>query len=87
VRPAAPGEDGLNLYYRFRESAWGHGYAQETGRAALELARRHAPGQLVIALIRPANAPSIRVAERLGMRLDGPVERDLGTYLRYVLRP
>ncbi|MEV0274747.1 GNAT family N-acetyltransferase [Hamadaea sp. NPDC050747] len=87
VRPALPGEGGLNLYYRFATSAWGHGYAQETGRAALELARRRAPGEPVLALIRPENAPSIRVAERLGLTLDGPVERELGTYLRYVIRP
>ncbi|MCP2328622.1 RimJ/RimL family protein N-acetyltransferase [Hamadaea flava] len=87
VRPALPGEDGLNLYYRFTPAAWGHGYAQELGRAALELARRRAPGEPVLALIRPENAASIRVAERLGLTLDGPVERELGTYLRYVIRP
>jgi len=87
VRPATPGEDGLNLYYRFATTAWGHGYAQETGRAALDLARRKAPGEPVLALIRPDNTPSIRVAERLGLTLDGSIERELGTYLRYVIRP
>jgi RimJ/RimL family protein N-acetyltransferase len=86
VRPAMPGEDGLNLYYRFATTAWGHGYAQELGRAALELARRRAPGEPVLALIRPENTPSIKVAERLGLTLEGPIERELGTYLRYAIR-
>lgn len=87
VRPSVGDEDGLNLYYRFRTSSWGHGYAQETGRAAIRLARQQAPGEPIVALIRPENTPSIRVAERLGLSLERSVERELGTYLRYVLRP
>ncbi|MEO5873468.1 MAG: hypothetical protein ABIS86_15695 [Streptosporangiaceae bacterium] len=41
----------------------------------------------VVALIRPANLASIRVAERLGLRLDGEVEREFGTCLRYQREP
>ena len=87
VRPALPEEDFLNLYYRFRPSAWGKGYATELGRAALALAAQLAPGMPVVALIRPRNEPSIRVAQRLGMRLDGEVQRQLGVYLRYSIIP
>jgi RimJ/RimL family protein N-acetyltransferase len=87
VRQSIADEDGLNLYYRFRTSAWGRGYAQETGRAAIRLARRQAPGEPIVALIRPENTPSIRVAERLGLSLERSIERELGTYLRYALRP
>lgn len=87
VRPAIGDENGLNLAYRFRPTAWGNGYAQELARAALDLARAKAPGEPVVALIVPANTPSIKVAERLGLRLEGPVQRELGEYLRYTVVP
>lgn len=87
IRPALRDEDFINLYYRFRPEAWGHGYATEVGRAALALAAKVSPGTQVAALIRPRNEPSIRVAERLGMHFVGEVERQLGTYLRYVIVP
>jgi len=77
----------LNLYYRFRPDAWGKGYATEAGRAAIAMAAKVAPGLPVVALIRPKNAPSLRVAERLGLRLEGEVERQLGTYLKYSVVP
>lgn len=87
VRPVVQDEDFLNLYYRFRPSAWGNGYATELGGAALALAAKAAPGVPVVALIRPRNEPSIRVAQRLGMRLEGEVQRQLGIYLRYSIIP
>lgn len=87
VRPPLPGEDFLNLYYRFRPTAWGKGYATELGRAALGLAAKATPGAPVVALIRPRNEPSIRVAQRLGMRYDGEVQRQLGIYLKYSIVP
>lgn len=87
VRPPLPDEDFLNLYYRFRPTAWGKGYATELGRAALALAAKACPGAPVVALIRPRNEPSIRVAGRLGMHYDGEVERQLGIYLRYSIIP
>lgn len=87
VRPAIDEEDFLNLYYRFRPSAWGNGYATELGRAALALAAKAAPGVPVVALIRPRNEPSIRVVQRLGMRYEGEVQRQLGMYLKYSILP
>lgn len=87
VRPPLPDEDFLNLYYRFRPTAWGSGYATELGRAALALAAKAAPGAPVVALIRPRNEPSIRVAQRLGMHYEGEVQRQLGNYLKYSIVP
>jgi RimJ/RimL family protein N-acetyltransferase len=87
VRPPLRGEEFLNLYYRFRPSAWGKGYATEVGRAALVLAAKAAPGRVVVALIRPKNEPSINVARRLGLQPEGEVERELGRYLRFALVP
>lgn len=57
----------LNLYYRFRPTAWGRGLAGEAARAALRFARAHSPDIPVVALVREDNLASIRLAERLGM--------------------
>ncbi|HWT95353.1 MAG TPA: GNAT family N-acetyltransferase [Solirubrobacteraceae bacterium] len=48
-------------------SAWGHGYATEAGRAALDWGFAHLDVGVIGALIVRENTPSARVAERLGM--------------------
>ena len=53
---------------------WGHGYATEAAREALRYAFEDLDRDHVISLIRPGNEPSIRVAERLGERLEGETE-------------
>ncbi|NRQ38293.1 GNAT family N-acetyltransferase [Nonomuraea sp. NN258] len=58
----------LNLYYRFRPSEWGHGYALELAQAALRVGRDL--GGTVVAVIRADNVASWRVAERAGLRKD-----------------
>lgn len=45
---------------------WGHGYATEGGRAALEYGRDAVGMQSAISVIHPENDRSIAVAERLG---------------------
>ncbi|MEU9048056.1 MULTISPECIES: GNAT family N-acetyltransferase [unclassified Kitasatospora] len=64
------GERVFNLYYRFRPSAWGQGYAAEAARAAMAQGRPRFPGIPVVALIRSDNLPSRRLAERLGLVAD-----------------
>ncbi|MEY9878456.1 ribosomal-protein-alanine N-acetyltransferase [Streptacidiphilus sp. MAP12-33] len=66
--------DALNLYYRFRPTAWGQGYAAEAAEAALAHARPLRPDLPVCALIRADNAPSRRLAARLGLRESGEVD-------------
>ncbi|GAA0939521.1 GNAT family N-acetyltransferase [Virgisporangium aurantiacum] len=59
--------DNLNVYYSIVESERGKGYAIEATRAALEVRGAAGHGDLpVLALIRPENVVSRRVAERLG---------------------
>lgn len=62
------------LAYLIRKDLWGNGYATEAVRKVLD----HAFGALGIekveALIRPDNAPSIRLAEKLGMQLESMTE-------------
>ena len=63
------GEQVLNLYYRFAPEAQGKGYAAEAAAAAIEWARQAHPERPVVAIIDPSNAPSTRLAEKLGLHL------------------
>ena len=65
------GWPGFELGWTLARESWGNGYASEGARCALkyafdELARDH-----VVSLINPDNKPSIKVAERLGEKLEG----------------
>ncbi|MCI0380896.1 MAG: GNAT family N-acetyltransferase [Gemmataceae bacterium] len=65
------GWPGLELGWMLARDQWGRGLATEGARAALAFvfATLHKPH--VISLIRPENVASIRVAEKLGERLQG----------------
>ena len=65
------GWPGFELGWMLRRASWGKGYATEAARRLLRHAFTEMKRERVISLIREANAPSIRVAERLGERLDG----------------
>jgi RimJ/RimL family protein N-acetyltransferase len=68
----------VEVGWRLRSDVWGRGLATEGGRAALE----HGFGPLgldrIVSIIDPRNTASLRVAEKLGMRLDRD-EVDPGT--------
>ncbi len=64
-----PGWPGLEVGWTLARHAWGWGYATEAGEAAIEWAWRTLDTEELISVIQPENAASIRVAERLGMRL------------------
>jgi len=57
----------LNLYYRFSPTAWGKGYATEIGAALIDWAATNHSSTPVIARVALNNAPSMRVAERIGL--------------------
>jgi RimJ/RimL family protein N-acetyltransferase len=63
------GWPGLEVGWALARHAWGSGYAAEAGRAAIEWAWAELGVPRVLSIIHPDNARSIRVAERLGMRL------------------
>ena len=68
------GWPGFELGWMLRRASWGRGYATEAARRLLGHDFTDMKRERVISLIRAANAPSIRVAERLGERLDGRAE-------------
>jgi RimJ/RimL family protein N-acetyltransferase len=66
------GWPGFELGWMLRRASWGQGYATEGARRALAHAFTDLGRDRVISLIRPDNRASVRVAARLGERLEGP---------------
>lgn len=62
------------LAYALGREWWGLGYAAESGHAALSYAFSELGWPRVVSYIDPANAQSVRLAERLGGRPDGTVD-------------
>lgn len=68
------GWPGFELGWTLGRFAWGHGYATEGATAALQFAFSELKAEKVISLIQPPNEPSIRVALRIGEKLEGRTE-------------
>ncbi len=65
------GWPGFELGWMLDRCYWGRGFATEGAMAALHYAFSVLDVPRVISLIHPDNAPSIRVAEKLGQKLEG----------------
>ena len=63
----------FEIAYTLSPAVWGRGYASEGARAALRYAHTVLGRRGVTSVIRPANAPSVRVATRLGARFQREV--------------
>lgn len=61
----------IGIGYILDKRYWGKGYAVEGARAAVEYAFQQLQTDKVIAQIRPTNLPSRKVAEKLGMTIEG----------------
>lgn len=59
-----------DLGYAFLPRHWSRGYAIESGTAVLRHAREVLALPRVLGLVDPANRPSIKVLERLGLRFE-----------------
>lgn len=68
------GWPGFELGWVLGREHWGKGYASEAARRALDYAFAEMGRDHVISLIHPHNGPSIRVAERLGEKIEGQTE-------------
>jgi len=71
VAQVVDGNAEIELGYLLTREQWGHGYATEAARAALDWGFRVLRPERVISLIDPANLASQRVARRLGMSREG----------------
>jgi RimJ/RimL family protein N-acetyltransferase len=71
---------GLEVGWLVARRFWGHGYAPEAGRASLEWARDALGADHVISLIEDDNHRSARVAEKLGMTVEGRTRIVNGKY-------
>jgi len=65
------GWPGMEIAWTLRQASWGRGFATEAARAALRYAFDVLKQKHIISLIHPENSPSIRVARRIGQRLEG----------------
>jgi len=64
------GWPGIDMGWIIRRSRWNNGFATEAARAALDWTWREVATDHVISVIQPDNAPSIRVAEKIGERFE-----------------
>ncbi len=68
------GWTGFEIGWTLRQAYWGRGFATEGAKAAMDYAFEKLQRSHVISLIRPQNAASIRVAQKLGEKLEGKIE-------------
>ena len=68
------GWPGFELGWTLGREFWGKGYATEGARRALKYAFEELDREHVISLINPDNKASIKVAERLGEKVEGKTE-------------
>ena len=72
-------ESEIEVYYGISKEHWNKGYATEASRKMLEFGLNEVGLERIVAVVEPQNKPSIRVAEKLGMKysktLDGLVKQ------------
>jgi len=83
----ADGEPGvIKVGYTIAPAFQGRGYATEAVGALVDYAFERLGADVVRAYASADNVPSIRVAEKVGMRLVERIERRSGNDVRYVVR-
>ena len=80
------GWPGLELTWVIGRSRWGCGFATESARAALHWAWGAVDTDRIVSMIRPDNARSIRVAEKLGERFERADEMNGETVHVYAIQ-
>jgi RimJ/RimL family protein N-acetyltransferase len=64
------GQAETEVGYRFSHHYWNRGYGTEAAQGCIDYARERLGLFSIISLIRPTNRPSIRVAEKNGLRFE-----------------
>ena len=62
-----PVDGEIEIGWRLREEAWGHGFAREAAAASLAWGWANLDAPRIVAITVPANRPSWRLMERIGM--------------------
>jgi RimJ/RimL family protein N-acetyltransferase len=65
--------DDVDIGYAFLPEFCGHGYAIESARAVMDFGREQLGLRRIVAVVSPGNVASIKLLEKLGMRLQGKV--------------
>jgi RimJ/RimL family protein N-acetyltransferase len=73
----------VELGYDFRSDYWGKGFATEAAGAVRDFAFSRLGLNRLVSLIRPSNAASRRVAEKVGMIKEREIERGGNLYWVY----
>ena len=76
----------VGIGFDFRRSYWGKGYATEAARAVLKYGFTRFEFDSISGWIDPENAPSQRVAEKIGMTVEKYVTRGGKKYALYRIR-
>jgi RimJ/RimL family protein N-acetyltransferase len=67
IRPLQLDEPEVELAWHVKKGMWGQGLGTEAAQAALRLGLNRFGLPSLVAMIHPENAPSLRIAKRLGM--------------------
>ncbi|MEG2192355.1 MAG: GNAT family N-acetyltransferase [Oscillospiraceae bacterium] len=65
------GREHMGIAYILAKKYWGQGYGAEGAKACMDYAFSHLGAEKVIAEIRPDNTASRRLAQKLGMEIEG----------------
>ena len=80
-------QDGVEIGWHLRRSAWGRGYATEAASACLAYGFDQLKFARVSAFTESANAASIRVIDKLGMRYVRRGADGVPAWVEYVITP
>ncbi len=64
------GQKETEVAYRFSDEFWSNGYATEAASGCIQYAKKKLKLHSIISLIRSVNLPSIKVAEKNGLKLE-----------------
>ncbi len=79
------GVDEIEIAYLIDKACWGLGYATEAAQGILDYAYATLGLSRLVCLIDEENTPSIRVAEKIGMRFEKEGEDELGSFHLYTI--
>lgn len=80
------GQEEVEVAYSLSQAHWGRGLATEAARAIADYAFQQLGLQRLVCLIFPENTASVRVAEKIGMRLERELEDEYGRYCLYSMQ-